>query len=266
MKKLDTSFITPTASQPIKQGTLDFLQQSYQELANSIVQNIIGAGIYNPAIMYKLYGCVNSGSGLNYFISSGAVFYNGEIYLVPSTTFTAPSGQVAIATLDTQFVTAANADPTIFTDGSSHNVHQNRVIKIIAGTTGSGIVDYTSFVSPNLTLTPGGSVTITGTYPHLTINAPVAPSSPILAKGITFVGDVPSGTGLTQTITFSDLGTNSYIVLGTIESPGGGSLSQDSSIDWAVYGKTNTTFSVHFQENQPAVQQISFAWVIISYP
>jgi hypothetical protein len=145
MKVLDTSFESPTSSQPMKQGSMNLIQQAWQEVTTSLALNIIGKG-YNPAKVYILYGCVNSGSGSNYIISAGAVFYAGEAYQVPAITFTAAGGQTAVGTIVTNFVVASNADPVVFTDGASHNVHQNRIITIASAVSGSGTADFANWL------------------------------------------------------------------------------------------------------------------------
>ncbi|HXR84329.1 MAG TPA: hypothetical protein VN722_08475 [Hanamia sp.] len=144
MKKLDLSSVSSTNQFPVKEGTIDFLQFAYQEALTALGNNLLG----NKAVAnvgYLLYGCVNSGSGLNYIISAGAVYYNGEIYLVPAATFTAAAGQVAVANIVvTQYTT--NADPVVFTDATSRNVHNIRSINFSSGVSGSGIFDFASLV------------------------------------------------------------------------------------------------------------------------
>lgn len=144
MKKLDTSHITISVGQPIKQGTLDFLQQAHQETTLHAIRQILGE-TYGSSFVYVLWGCQNTGSGANYVIGEGAVFYNGEIYYVPAATFSLSGGQVAIATVTSSPTLAANADPVEFTDLSSFNVHFDRTIVVSAGSTG-GFTDYSSWI------------------------------------------------------------------------------------------------------------------------
>lgn len=149
MKKLDTSPISSTAGMPGKAGVLNHLQQSYQEILAAIVNNIIGAQ-YDPTIVYVLYGCANTGSGLSYVISAGAVFFNGEVYLVDATSFVAISGQVAISNIATTFATSAIGDPIQFTDGSSHSVLQIVKVVLSADASGAGALpDYSNWVLVN---------------------------------------------------------------------------------------------------------------------
>ena len=140
MKKLKTNNIASNVAQPIKKGSLDHLQQSYAEALDALGRSIVGS--YDASKIYVLYGCVNTGSGLNYIISAGAVFFNGEVFLVDAATFTSPGGQVAVGTVTETYVLAASADPVLFTDGSTNNVHLVRKVVIASGVSGSGTGDY----------------------------------------------------------------------------------------------------------------------------
>lgn len=143
MRKINTSSITSTVAMPFKSGTIDHLQKAYTEAVAALAKNMIGTD-YDPTKFYILHGCVNSGSGSSYVISAGAIFYNGEVYLVDAATFTA-SGSTAVGTITkTQEVT--NADPVTFTDGVSRNVHDIYKIVFAAGTSGSGDVDFADLV------------------------------------------------------------------------------------------------------------------------
>ena len=132
MKILDVSNINASAQMPVKKGTLQFLQDAYKELANAILRGTIG-GAYSASTYYILHGCANSGVGSNYIISAGAIFFNGEIYLVDGTTFTTTGGQVPVMNIaTTQYTT--DADPVTFTNNVQYNIHDIRKIVISAGT------------------------------------------------------------------------------------------------------------------------------------
>ena len=132
---------------PIKSGTVEHLQSAYQEALTALARtNILN---YDASKIYVLYGCVNSGTGANFVISAGAVFYNGEVYLVPAATFTTSGGSVAIGTVTTTYFTATNADPVEFTDAILRSVHEIRQIVISSGTSGSGTGNYSDFVFTN---------------------------------------------------------------------------------------------------------------------
>lgn len=152
MKKLDVSAVTDSAQMKIKKGTLQFLQDANYEGFQAIVLASIGAA-YDPAKVYALFGCVNSGSGNNYNITAGAVFYAGEIYLVDAVSFATSGSNVGVFQAVTVQYTN-NADPVTFTDGTVHNVHNNRKIRVIEGASGSGISDYSAGFSVNFAVQP----------------------------------------------------------------------------------------------------------------
>lgn len=138
MKKLLTSNISTSVAMPIKSGSLDHLQNAVAENDYDLVQAILresGGVLVNPVV---LYGCENSGSGSNYVISAGAIFFGNAIYRVAAATFTLGGGQVAIVDTKNTYVTAADADPVTFTDGNTYNVHKIEAAQVKAGTSGSG--------------------------------------------------------------------------------------------------------------------------------
>ena len=131
MKQLTTTLFSDTAQFPVKKGTLAFLQQAPKEVIAQVLQALIGP-TYDNSKFYVLYGCVNSGSGSSYIISDGAVFFFGEVFAVPATSFTTAGANVPIFSLvTTQYNT--NADPVTLTDGSVVNVHDVRTMHVISG-------------------------------------------------------------------------------------------------------------------------------------
>lgn len=131
MKKLDTTQGTdPTGQQPFTAPMNKFIQDAYTEAIDSIARN---KG-YNQTNLYVLYGCVNSTpGGTTYTISAGAVYYAGEIYLVPAVTLTVTTG-VPVGKLSTTYPSS-----TIYEDNTSHYDMGDRKIAISEGTSGTGI-------------------------------------------------------------------------------------------------------------------------------
>lgn len=127
MKLLNITPISDTAQMPVKKGTLQFLQDAHKENLASTIQWLIGTS-YDPTELYVIYGVVNSGSGSNYIISAGAIFYGGEIYQVDAASFSTSGINVAGFVLNvTQYTT--DADPVTFTDASVNNVHNIRKLQ-----------------------------------------------------------------------------------------------------------------------------------------
>lgn len=165
MKTILSNFISATAFQPFKQGTWEHLQQSYTEALDALVKSQIGS-TYDATKVYILYGCIATGTdpGARTF-TSGAVFYNGIVYLVPAASFTSSGSDVAIGTITTSYYADAKADPVLFTDGSSHNVHEIKTMVISAGVSGSGDADFDDWI-PNswkMTSTTSGIALVSGT-------------------------------------------------------------------------------------------------------
>ena len=137
---IDTSPITPIAGLPFRGVTLDHLKTGHDDAIASCCISIIGKD-YAPSKHHIMSGCVNSTpAGPAFTISAGYIFSGGFLYKVDATTFTPAMGQTAVCVLDPTYNLLA--DPTIFTDGSSHSVHVIRKIKIQSGASGSGLVDF----------------------------------------------------------------------------------------------------------------------------
>lgn len=210
MKKVVTSFIVSNVAQPIKKGTLDHLQSSWYECLEALAKTIIGEG-YSTTKLYILYGCVNSTTAPVYTISAGAVFFNGEIYLVDAVTFTATGSDVAVGTIAVTYLTSASADPVVFTDGTSHNVHQIRKMVFAAAAAGSGDVNYSNIGNGWVSVSDASQASLITSPAGATIDACVvetlrSPSYKIKRFKITFTmssGSIKIGFPLTSMVSDS---------------------------------------------------------------
>jgi hypothetical protein len=145
MRKIKTSDIAGAAGMRVKKGTLDHLQTSYKEIAETMVRARIGDS-YSTSAGYLLYGLKRTGTGLVFNVTAGALFLNGEIYLVDSFSFTAAVGETAVGTITTTYFTDPTADPVQFSDGSNKNIHEIRKIVFASGTAGSGSIDFVNII------------------------------------------------------------------------------------------------------------------------
>lgn len=264
MRHLDPSAITDTNALPVKAGTLTHLQASYAEAIAEAVKGYIGSA-YDPTKVYVLQGCVNSGSGSNYIISAGSVFFNGEVYLVDAATFTITGSNVAVGSIVLSFFAEADADPVTFTDGVARNIHQIKKIVYAPALSGAGAGDFSALVHvsvniPQVNITGGGIATVTGTYPNKVVTV-AAPAVSILASGLTNIGDISPGGGTTITVSFTSVGTASYIVAGSVESFG--VPTDDTLVVYSITNKTAASFDIHFQELIANTQNIKFGWALI---
>lgn len=160
MRKLKTSNITASAEFPVKEGTLQHMQLAYQEALNALALNVVGRNA-NQAVGYILYGCVNSGSSGSMNVSAGAIYYNGEVFLVDA--FTLAVSNTAVGSIATTYF-STNADPVTFTNGISYNVHEIRKIVFTNGASGSGIFDFNDLLTTPLILRRNNQVALGSSY------------------------------------------------------------------------------------------------------
>jgi hypothetical protein len=210
MRKLKTSDITTSVAMPIKSGTLDHIQAAYAEAVAEAIKGVVGPA-YSNTTMYILNGLVNSGSFPTYNITAGSVFYDGEVYLVDAANFTLGGSQVAVCKIVTTNLTGVNADSVQFTDGVPRNVHEIRKVVISADLAGSGISNYASGVRinvniPQLNLTQGPGITVSGTYPNLTVSSTI--ENPVILATSIFIGDLQSTADLDTYTTLLSGGSN----------------------------------------------------------
>lgn len=274
MKKLDLSAISSSNGMPQKSGVLEHIQSAYQEAIAATIKALLGSTTYNAAKAYVLHGVVNSGSGSNYSISAGAIFYNGEVFLVDAATFTITGANVAVGVISTTYYSATNADPVIFTDGVSRNIHQIRKIVMQPGLSGSGAADFVDFIylslvqkNEVLTKTNTTSFTPSADYQPATKKYvdDTAGSSGLRPKlyGNEAVGNIPYTPGyLYKTVNLgTTLPSANYIVLMNIVSANPNHW-EDSQITYSVFDKKTTEFSVCVKEFSNANEDISFDWML----
>lgn len=195
MKYVNMQFATNASEQPIKSGTVDFVQQSYQELAVNQAAatigflnnyyNALGYGTYDatygalsPTTPYVVSGCIlgSYGGGKRMF---GEILWNNSVYRVLPNTISYTSGPLYASFLTSSSVTL---DPTTFSDFTPHNVHNDITIQFGTSSVGS-IFQYTDLVYP----------TSVGTQ----INNAVATLTPLIYLGSWI--NLPLATGWTAT-------------------------------------------------------------------
>lgn len=143
MKKLLTSYINAGAAQPIKQGTLNHLQEAHQETTKWINRAFTFERGMVSSNYFRVYGVYAVETGGTWYIGAGAIFQNDTMYECDVAIITPALGQVVIGTITTTFVTATNADPVEFSDASTNNVHEIKKIVWSAAASGSGDLDLT---------------------------------------------------------------------------------------------------------------------------
>jgi hypothetical protein len=251
MRKLVTTDITNSVGFPVKAGTLNHIQLAYQEALTALANSIIGR-LPDSSNCYILFGCKNTGSGTSYVISAGAIYYNGEVYLVDAVSFTAASGQTAVLNFVTTNYTT-NADPVTFTDGVAHNVHTIQKIAIASGVSGSGVCDYANTLTP-LALVNDQQATLPSTY---TVN--------FKQDKATFFAAASVDTNITFDFTNAVAGTvirlkwtyGSGRAL-TITAPSGSTVIKDGGNLSAVASANNLLYCIYLGKNESNNHEVSY--------
>lgn len=153
MRKIDVSqIVDPNIQQPFTGLSLDFLQTGTKQMVFALCWNIVKSkGLsYSSTVPYLISSTANAG-----FTSDGVVFYGGELYIM-----TENIASLQYAVIDT--TPDATADPLLFTDNVSRNVHNNRYLTFSASATGAlfdfnNIVDATGLYQPATVVGSGGS-------------------------------------------------------------------------------------------------------------
>lgn len=82
-----------------------------------------------------------------------------------------------------------------------------------------------------------------------------------LEKGVAILSD-PLTNDTIRTITFPDVGTNNYMIVGSMVSTGS-NYDLDNDVIWMVREKTNISFKLTLREVNGAVQSLNFEYMLI---
>lgn len=145
--------------------TLDHLQEAYNEQIRALAiangtddyPGTPGTGVVAKDI---LFGLQSTTVGSAFTANRGAIYTNGEIYLVPAASFTIGAGEFPVLVETTAYATG---DPTEFTDGNTYNIHQIKTATIVSGTTSTAnyIGTFSEFTNKKLptTVQSGSGIT-----------------------------------------------------------------------------------------------------------
>jgi len=183
MKTLDLSnIVAGTRRLGAVRATFDHMMESLAETIDALAR---AATNNNQTNVMLLWGCVNSGSGLNYILSAGAVYYQGEIYQVPAFTGTSGGAPVPVLNIST---TWRAGDPVAYSDASTFNTHKIRTMVWTLATSGTGLSDFSAL----------------GQTLFTTIQTAVALKAPSASPALTGIPSAPTaapGTNTTQIAT-----------------------------------------------------------------
>lgn len=138
MKKLNlTNIIEGVRKLGAVKAFFAHIEEAYIESLERLTKGLVAeSGSY-----IVLFGCENSGAGLDYDISAGAILKDGEIYLVPAIVETAGAGEVPVLSLNTVNTTLK------YTDASDQTTLVTRTLTWSMAASGSGLVDFSALVS-----------------------------------------------------------------------------------------------------------------------
>jgi hypothetical protein len=200
MNIIDTSLITdPSKQQPFLGGSLAFLQNASKEIVTGICRGIMGEGNYTLTTIYGVIisGCKITGAGAT--ISSGYIYFDGEIYYFAGQTGMLAYSNVPVFTALNSYI---SPDPITFSDNSTGSVHQQRRLQIVDAVSGTGLFDLANIITPFLKtqIIVSTFTTSSGSEQDVTGATFTTPSTGTRNYKITFTGD-NYGAAATVTVT-----------------------------------------------------------------
>lgn len=146
MLKIKTSDIAVGSAMPYQGSMLD-----WENAANASDNNALMSCITNMDVPTKLclQGTIKTGSN-PYDISSGWVIISGQLYpTIAISGLTIGAGQVIVGTITKSYPLVGIYDPVTFSDGTTHDVHENNTIVWSAGSSGTTDLDYDDLIILN---------------------------------------------------------------------------------------------------------------------
>jgi hypothetical protein len=239
MRTIDFSF---TGGFPLDQNSLDLMQQAYKQLfsATMAFMNVPTTG------NFILSGVEVTGTD----ISAGWVYMDGEVIAFPAMT-----GTTGLTTKLKKVVVPTSVE---FEDHTTHPAYLETQVSVdITGVALSTfnriVVDYSSQVQSDFTEADASKKSYIK-------NKPAGSLLTYLHKGTFNVGN-PT-TNDVRTISFPDLGTSSYFVVGSLKS-NSATGDMDNDVFWTWKTPTTTSFKLWLREVDDATQDLDFDYVII---
>jgi len=241
-KKIDFSFM---GGFPLDEETLNSMQLAYYELFKSLSSYI---GLTDTG-NFILTGVEVTDTD----ISEGWVYMDGDIIWFPALT-----GTTGLTTKLLKQTIGTNAT---FEDTSTHAVYINNSVVIDAS--GVALSTFTR-IQP----IPEGQVQsdwdqADNTAVNYIKNKPIGNLLNYLLKGNYHLGDVPATDGI-FTISFSTVGTSSYMVVGSLVSEGD-DWNNDNDAFFVIREKTATSFKIALREVTANTQNLSFDYCLIPF-
>ena len=136
MKRIKT-LSAGTKQQPKLNARINHIQKAIEESLQAAIGGQVGE---DSALYYIVSGCVINQVGLQITMTEGAIYYQGEVYMVPAITtpINLISTTTAIGTITTSY---AAVDPITFSDSTTGSVHEIKTIVLTDGTSVTADID-----------------------------------------------------------------------------------------------------------------------------
>ncbi len=203
MKILDvTSFVTGSVYQPGKAPSINFIENAYQETslwnASAEILNLNNASQVFPNQPYAMYGCFAFYVSPHYIVNSGVILYQGILYNVNAADVITLTPGFMCATFS---VTNSGAlDPTEFSDGSFHNVHNDTSISWFHSASASALTPGALFDTTQI------NYLVPTPQQIINYNTTIAATISIIRSAITTINsEITTLTSVTATASWSNL-------------------------------------------------------------
>ena len=215
-------------------------------------------------------GCFTVGST----VSNGVVYVNGEVFEF--------RGGLA----QTSVIIKEDVENLIFQNGNSNPVIKTRYVTFGSGIGAMAWVDFkrpveTKTLEASLLAVNNSLAAIFSKLDTIEANAKVQLQSDFnqtdhtkkdfiknkpqsinyLYKAVYEVGDA-AGTDGTKTVTFPNIGTSDYMVLGSMVSMGS-NYNDDNDVIWMIREKTSSSFKIALREIAGIVQNLRFEYMLV---
>ena len=233
--------------QPIPVRSILHIQQAYTEIVNAL---FLGLYTYTTGDVIILNGCVMTGTDPGArTMTAGAIYYNGEIYLVPAASFSTTGLQIPVWTINTSFSGAQ----IVFTDGTARSVQQVIQFVLVAGAVGGAgvtgyVTDYNNArVKP---FSPSRSDRNTDFNQAYNTNSPTAGGPTQIGNALTTANGINKNYKLEFTWSFNKISTDPEMYMGFYKN--GTLLAEYHHLADVVAGHSLASTIHHMDLNVPA--------------
>lgn len=140
MKKIKTTAIAGTVKAPYIKQTFEHYNEAIQESLNAFARGLIPSSWATGNIVIMQGAVVSATIPGTSSITAGFAYYEGEFFTIDVNASLITTGlQTLVWVIETTY---ASGDPVQYSDGNNHDQHEIRKLKLQAGLTGTGLMDY----------------------------------------------------------------------------------------------------------------------------